>query len=40
MDGVKPSLTLNTGIADLFRAELGLLYIWKKAHLKQIENFL
>ena len=23
MDGVKPSLTLNKGITDLFRAELG-----------------
>ena len=23
MDGVKPSLTLNTRITDLFRAELG-----------------
>ena len=32
MDGVKPSLTLNKGITDLFRAELGKFdyYIYGK----------
>ena len=32
MDGVKPSSTLNTGITDLFLAELGKLdyYIYGK----------
>ena len=42
MDGVKPSLTLNTRITDLFRAELGKFdyYVYGKANLKQIENFL
>ena len=32
MDGVKPSLTLNTGITDLFRGELGKFdyYIYGK----------